>query len=100
MNNQVFPLVLVQCCLVTQQENMAQELNELKKAFELFDKNKDGTICISELEDVMKSLGRDPTKEELKDMINNIDLDGNEVVDFEEFLQMMGHTQVRLLFGL
>ena len=27
-------------------------------------------------------------------MINNIDLDGNQVVDFNEFLQMMGHNSV------
>jgi len=69
-----------------------KELRELKQAFELFDKNNDGTINLSEMKEVMKSLGRDPTEEELKDMINNIDLDGNQVVDFNEFLQMMGHN--------
>ena len=30
----------------------------------------------------------------ITDMINNIDLDGNQVVDFNEFLLMMGHTSV------
>jgi Ca2+-binding EF-hand superfamily protein len=38
----------------------------LKQAFELFDKNNDGTINLSEMKEVMKSLGRDPTEEELK----------------------------------
>ena len=31
-----------------------------------FDKNNDGTINLSEMKEVMKSLGRDPTEEELK----------------------------------
>ena len=43
-----------------------QELRQMREAFELFDKNKDGTICLKELKDVMVSLGRDPTDEELK----------------------------------
>ena len=38
----------------------------MKQAFELFDKNNDGTINLSEMKEVMKSLGRDPTEEELK----------------------------------
>jgi hypothetical protein len=38
----------------------------LKQAFELFDKNNDGTINLSEMKEVMKTLGRDPSEEELK----------------------------------
>ena len=38
----------------------------MKQAFELFDKNNDGTINLSEMKEVMKTLGRDPTEEELK----------------------------------
>ena len=37
----------------------------------------------------MRSLGQNPKEEELKDMINEIDEDGNGTVDFEEFLIMM-----------
>merc|ERR1712156_285363 len=69
-----------------------RELRELRQAFDLFDTDKDGTINLKELTNIMKSLGRDPSEEEIKDMINNIDLDGNQVVDFNEFLLMMGHT--------
>ena len=38
----------------------------MKQAFELFDKNNDGTINLSEMKEVMKTLGRDPSEEELK----------------------------------
>ena len=37
----------------------------------------------------MRSLGQSPKDEELTDMINEIDEDGNGTVDFEEFLVMM-----------
>ena len=37
----------------------------------------------------MRSLGQNPKDEELNDMINEIDEDGNGTVDFEEFLVMM-----------
>ena len=37
----------------------------------------------------MRSLGQNPKEEELTDMINEIDEDGNGTVDFEEFLVMM-----------
>ena len=37
----------------------------------------------------LQSLGQTPTQSELKDMINEVDADGNGTVDFSEFLTMM-----------
>ena len=51
-----------------------EELQTFKKAFDHFDKNKDGTINITELGEVMKSLGKDPTKEELTGNISSVAL--------------------------
>ncbi|XP_070538785.1 calmodulin-like isoform X2 [Ptychodera flava] len=62
---------------------------EFWEAFSLFDKNGDGTISILELGTVMRSLGQNPTDEELQDMIKCVDEDGNGEIDFEEFLTMM-----------
>ena len=41
-----------------------------------------------ELGIVMRSLGQNPTEAELQDMMNEVDVDGNGVVDFPEFLTM------------
>lgn len=49
----------------------------------------DGTITTKELGTVMRSLGQNPTEAELQDMINEVDVDGNDTTDFLEFLIMM-----------
>lgn len=66
-----------------------RQIADLRQAFNLFDKDGDGHITAKELGVVMKSLGQSPTKEELRDMIQEVDLDGNKVIDFDEFCLMM-----------
>lgn len=66
-----------------------ENIAEYKDAFKLFDKDQDGFITIDELESVMNSLGQFPTKSELKEMIDEVDSDGNGKIDFSEFLTMM-----------
>ena len=66
-----------------------EQLCEFKEAFSLFDKDGDGTITTKELGTVMRSLGQSPTDEELKDMLNEVDIDGNGIIDFSEFITMM-----------
>ena len=46
---------------------------DIKEAFELFDKDGDGRITCEELGTVMKSLGQNPTDEELKQMVEEVD---------------------------
>ncbi|XP_071165749.1 calmodulin-like isoform X2 [Mytilus edulis] len=65
------------------------QIAEFKEAFNLFDKDGDGTISCTELGTVMRSLGCNPTEGELKDMIKEVDADGSGCIDFPEFLEMM-----------
>ena len=62
---------------------------EFKEAFSLFDKDNDGIITAEELSTVMRSTGQNPTDAELKDMINEMDEDGNGTIEWDEFLKMM-----------
>ena len=42
----------------------------------MFDRNGDGSIEFSELATVMRLLGNNPTKEELNEIMNDLDSDG------------------------
>jgi len=67
----------------------AEQIAEFKEAFSLFDKDGDGTITTTELGVVMKSLGQNPTDQELHDMLHEIDFNSDGSIDFSEFLTMM-----------
>lgn len=59
------------------------------QAFNLFDKDKNGSISVQELSQVMRNLGHTQTEEEVRRMIGEVDADGNGTVDFAEFLTLM-----------
>ena len=66
-----------------------EQIFEFKDTFRLFDKDGDGNITLAELGAVMKSLGQNPSETEIQDMMNEVDSDGNGMIDFPEFLTMM-----------
>ena len=49
---------------------------EFREAFGLFDRDDNGVITTHELGTVMRNLGQNPTEQELKHMINEVDIDG------------------------
>ena len=48
-----------------------------------------GCIAVQEQATVIRSLDQNPTKEELQDMISEVVADGNETIEFDEFLNLM-----------
>ncbi|XP_031132094.1 calmodulin-like protein 3 [Ipomoea triloba] len=63
----------------------------LREAFEVFDGDTDGLITAEELSKVLGSLGlkQGKTLEDFKEMIGRFDLDGDGMVNFDEFKRMM-----------
>ena len=71
-------------------ENLSEErITELKAAFQIFDKDGDGLIDVKELETVLRNLGQNPSQEDLKQIINEIDLEENGAINFNEFILLM-----------
>ena len=66
-----------------------EQIAEFKEAFSLFDKDGDGTITTKELGTVMRSLGKNPTEDELQSLVKQADADGNGTIDFPEFIAFM-----------
>ncbi|GMI92952.1 multicopy suppressors of snf4 deficiency in yeast 3 [Hibiscus trionum] len=67
------------------------EEEDMKEAFNVFDRNGDGYISVDELRSVLESLGLKQGKamEDCKRMITKVDVDGDGRVNFMEFKQMM-----------
>ncbi|CAF2049067.1 unnamed protein product [Rotaria magnacalcarata] len=66
-----------------------EQIQEFRQAFLLYDKDSDGAISPKVLGSVMRTLGQNPTEDELKGLINEFDCEGKGLIDFNEFLQMM-----------
>ena len=64
-------------------------MEELKVAFDVFDKDGDGNITSNELSSIMKGLGESLSEKEIKSMINEVDEDNNGTIDFNEFKKLM-----------
>lgn len=57
--------------------------NKQLESFEKLDKNKDGYITLKELQ---KGLGKEYTLEDAKKIMDSVDTDRNEAIDYNEFL--------------
>ena len=66
-----------------------RQKEEFKKAFVLFDDNGDGTICLDELEDVLRCLGQRPTADNVTEMVMSFDKGKDGTIDFDEFCELM-----------
>jgi len=65
-----------------------ENTEDVKSAFSLFDKKGKGTVSNKMLIHVMRTLGQNPTEDELDDLINEYDTDGDGFIDFIEFTLM------------
>lgn len=67
---------------------------EIMKAFRLFDDDETGRISFKNLKRVAKELGENLTDEELQEMIDEADRDGDGEINEEEFLRIMKKTSL------
>ena len=67
---------------------------EMLKAFRLFDDDETGKISFRNLKRVAKELGEKMTDEELQEMIDEADRDGDGEINQEEFFRIMKKTSL------
>ncbi|KAG7553114.1 EF-hand domain [Arabidopsis thaliana x Arabidopsis arenosa] len=80
---------LYKTIMVEDEDEVGEE--DMKEAFNVFDRNGDGFITVDELKAVLSSLGlkQGMSLEECRKMIIQVDVDGDGRVDYKEFRQMM-----------
>lgn len=66
-----------------------EQIAEIRKAFHACDSDGSGVIEQNELSSVMRELGEHPSDEELRDLLKDLDADGDGTISWDEFLQAM-----------
>ena len=67
---------------------------EIRRGFKLFDDDETGRISFRNLKRVARELGENMTDEELQEMIDEADRDGDGEINENEFLRIMKKTSL------
>ncbi|XP_064622997.1 neo-calmodulin-like isoform X2 [Lineus longissimus] len=70
-------------------EEVPDPQQHLRDAFKVFDRNGDGLISAAELRHAMTNLGEKLTDEEVDEMIREADIDGDNHINYNEFIGSM-----------
>ncbi|XP_063077371.1 calcium-binding protein 5b [Engraulis encrasicolus] len=66
-----------------------EEIEELREAFDEFDKDRDGLISCKDLGNLMRTMGYMPTEMELIEIGQKINMSLGGRVDFDDFVELM-----------
>ncbi|XP_055602120.1 calmodulin-A-like [Uranotaenia lowii] len=66
-----------------------EQIQELREAFSLFDRNADGTITARDLGMVLRSLGKNVSDAEVDELLKDVSTDVQGRIQFGDFLAMM-----------
>lgn len=75
--------------LMTAKISDSDSREDIDKVFRLFDDDDSGTITLANLQRVARELGESLSTEELKEMIDRADLNGDGVINRDEFYAIM-----------
>merc|ERR1711923_106383 len=64
------------------------EIKCLKNCFDLFDAKKQDFLSADDLDEILRAMGFRPSKEELQEILKEIDEDGSGEIEFGEFCQL------------
>ncbi|CAF1330997.1 unnamed protein product [Rotaria sp. Silwood1] len=70
-------------------------MKDLHDAFDLFDRDRSGTISLSELKQILVALNFNPTDSLVRKVMKEMDIDGNGSVEFDEFVKVMKNVYER-----
>ncbi|CAB9521909.1 Putative calmodulin-like protein [Seminavis robusta] len=63
--------------------------SSLRRAFRIFDSDRDGLLSVSEIRRCVNKLGVSLSEDEVSDMVRDYDQDGDNKINYDEFVKMM-----------
>ena len=82
------------CDMMTAKMAERDPKEEMAKAFRLFDDDNTNKISFKNLKRVAKELGENMTDEEIQEMIEEADCEGDNKISEEEFMRIMKKTNL------
>ncbi|GAA6091049.1 myosin, light polypeptide 3, skeletal muscle [Tachysurus ichikawai] len=72
-------------------EFSADQIEDFKEAFGLFDRVGDSKVAYNQIADIMRALGQNPTNKDVKTLLGNPSTEdmANKRIDFDTFMPMM-----------
>jgi len=77
------------CNMMADKMNQVNDGDMIRMAFRVLDRNGTGTISSKAFKHLMTHIGDKLTTEEVEEMINEADKDGDGVLNYEEFVTML-----------
>ena len=75
--------------LMTKKMKDKETDEEIREAFNEFDRDKDGKISKEELQHMMKNYGEKLTLDEIEELISEVDMDGSNAITYDSFMHML-----------
>ena len=71
-----------------------EQVTMLKRAFDMFDREKSGSIACNHVGGILRTLGQQVEEADLQQLIDEIDADGSGQLEFDEFLTLVARFMV------
>merc|ERR1712020_289307 len=80
------------CVMMVKKMQETDTENEIREAYRVFDKERTGGIAVSEMRLILSNLPEKWGDEEIEEMLQTADKDGNGYFSYDEFRMMIGAT--------
>ncbi|XP_065052372.1 uncharacterized protein LOC135681710 [Rhopilema esculentum] len=74
-------------------EMTEEQVSAFREIFHMFDSNGGGTIRSEDLDHALRSVNIRLPKEEVNELFDGMDVDGNGEIDFDEFIRLVANTE-------
>lgn len=71
-----------------------RDIDEYKSAFALCDKDHDGKLSAQEMGNIMRTLGKNFSNQELNSIIQEIETKGNGFIELDKFIELMADNKI------
>ena len=71
-----------------------EDINDYKAVFAVCDKDHDGKLSAQEMGNIMRTLGKNFSNQELNSIIQEIEIKGKGFIELDKFIELMAHNKI------